>query len=99
MLQCPAMRHVLLFLTTVILLSPPRVMAAAVDHAPWSALLARYVDDQGRVAYKNLQTNDHAAFAAYLAALAQAQTGGMSEAEEKAFWINAYNAAIVSGVL
>lgn len=72
---------------------------AAVDHAPWSALLARYVDDQGRVAYKDLQTNDHAAFAAYLAALAQAQTDGMSEVEEKAFWINAYNAAIVSGVL
>lgn len=72
---------------------------AAIDHTPWSSLLTRYVDDQGRVAYKDLQTKDHAAFAAYLDALAQAQTDTMSEAEEKAFWINAYNAVIVSGVL
>jgi len=72
---------------------------AAVDHEPWSTLLARYVDAQGRVAYRDLQTHDRAAFDAYLATLAHAQTDGMTEAEEKAFWINAYNAIIVSGVL
>lgn len=72
---------------------------AAVDHGPWSRLLARYVDAQGRVAYRDLQTHDRAAFDAYLATLAHAQTDGMTEAEEKAFWINAYNALIVSGVL
>lgn len=72
---------------------------AAVDHGPWSTLLARYVDAQGRIAYRDLQTNDRATFDAYLATLAHAQTDGMTEAEEKAFWINAYNAVIVSGIL
>lgn len=72
---------------------------AAVDHGPWSTLLARYVDAQGRVAYRDLQNKDHEAFDMYLATLAHAQTDGMTDAEEKAFWINAYNAVIVSGVL
>jgi hypothetical protein len=92
------MKHLIIGLmsTTVLCLSQP---CAAIDHAAWSTLLARYVDDQGQVAYKNLQTNDHVAFAAYLNALAQARTDGMSEAEEKAFWINAYNAVIVNGVV
>jgi hypothetical protein len=71
---------------------------AAIDHSPWTMLLARYVDDNGRVAYRDLQAWDKAAFDQYLAALAQARTEGMSEAEEKAFWINAYNAVIISGV-
>jgi hypothetical protein len=72
---------------------------AAVDHGPWSRLLARYVNAQGHVAYRDLQTHDRAAFDAYLATLAHAQTDGMTEAEEKALWINAYNALIVSGIL
>jgi hypothetical protein len=72
---------------------------AAVDHGPWSTLLMRYVDAQGRVAYRDLQTKDQAAFDAYLTALAQAQPERMNEAEEKAFWINAYNAVIVRGIL
>lgn len=72
---------------------------AAVDHGPWSTLLTRYVDAQGRVAYRDLQTKDQVTFDAYLTALAQAQPEGMSEPEEKAFWINAYNAVIVSGIV
>ena len=72
---------------------------AAVDHGPWTTLLARYVDAHGRVAYRDLQTKDRATFDAYLTALAQAQPERLSEAEEKAFWINAYNAVIVSGIL
>jgi hypothetical protein len=96
------MKHLSIVLMSTLLLSsvqPSRAAQAAIDHTSWSALLARYVDDQGRVAYKDLQTNDHAAFAAYLDTLARAQTDGLSEAEEKALWINAYNAVIVSGVL
>ncbi|HXG19938.1 MAG TPA: DUF547 domain-containing protein [Methylomirabilota bacterium] len=76
-----------------------RPVSAAVDHDLWSTLLTRYVDDNGRVAYRDLRARDKAAFDQYLATLAQARTEGMSEAEEKAFWINAYNAVIISGVL
>jgi len=89
----------IVFLTIATVLALARPSNAAVDHSPWNALLARYVDDNGRVAYRDLQANDRAVFAGYLATLAQAQLAGMSETEEKAFWINAYNAAIVNGVL
>jgi len=84
-------------MTAVLVFTRPG--GAAVDHTPWTTLLARYVDDDGRVAYRDLQTRDRAAFDGYLMTLAQAQVEGMSEAEEKAFWINAYNAMIVNGVL
>lgn len=92
------MSCVLLSLAMALLLSS-QPSDAAVDHNPWSVLLARYVDDNGRVAYRDLQERDRAAFDQYLATLAQARTEDMNEAEEKAFWINAYNAVILSGIL
>jgi len=72
---------------------------AAVDHASWDVLLKRYVDDDGRVAYRDLQAQDQMALARYLGTLAEVRIAGMTENEEKAFWINAYNAVIVHGVL
>jgi hypothetical protein len=93
------MRYVFPFLMMAIFLSPSHCVAAALDHSSWSSLLTRYVDDDGRVAYRDLQARDKAAFDRYLATLAQAQTVGMTEAEEKAFWMNAYNAVIISGIL
>lgn len=99
MLRYAAMRHVLLFLTMVLFLSPPRFVTAAVDHSSWSSLLTRYVGDDGRVAYRDLQTNGSTAFRAYLDVLTDARIEGMSETEEKAFGINAYNAVIINGIL
>src|SRR5215510_4983418 len=93
------MRHTVILLAIMAFLTFTRPGEAAVDHSPWNALLARYVDDDGRVAYRDLQAQDRALFDGYLATLAQAQVTGMSEAEEKAFWINAYNAIIINGVL
>jgi hypothetical protein len=75
---------------------PPSI--AAVDHSLWDTLLRRYVDQHGRVAYRDWQARDLASFEAYLKTLAEAKIEGMSEAEEKAFWINAYNAVIIQGV-
>src|SRR3989442_1255501 len=85
------------FLTVAVVLTLARPADAAVDHSPWDTLLKRYVDADGRVAYRDLQAHDRPAFERYLATLAQAQVEGMTEAEEKALWINAYNAAIVKG--
>jgi hypothetical protein len=93
------MSRLLFSLVVVTFFVAPHAVSASVDHTPWSALLARYVDNHGKVAYRDLQTKDRAAFEAYLDALAQAQTENMNESEEKAFWINAYNAVIVNGVL
>jgi len=72
---------------------------AAVDHRLWGTLLHRYVDQNGRVAYRDLRTRDYTSFAEYLKLLAEAKVEGMSETEEKAFWINAYNAIIIQGIL
>jgi hypothetical protein len=72
---------------------------AIVDHSLWDALLHRYVDQNGRVAYRDWKTQGLASFEAYLKILAGATVEGMSEAEAKAFWINAYNAVIIQGVL
>ena len=86
-----------LYLVTMTLISSSMVNAA-VDHSPWDMLLRRYVDQDGRVAYRDWQTHYRALFTEYLRTLEQVQTDGMSEAEEKAFWINAYNAVILQGV-
>lgn len=83
----------------VVFLVFPRPSSAAIDHRLWNTLLARYVDENGRVAYRDLQARDRSTLEQYLAMLAQAQVTGLSEAEEKALWINAYNAMIVNGVL
>lgn len=83
----------------VVFLVFPRPSSAAIDHHLWNTLLARYVDENGRVAYRDLQARDRSTLEQYLAMLAQAQVTGLSEAEEKALWINAYNAMIVNGVL
>lgn len=93
------MWRLIIFLTVVTVFASARRSDAVVDHSPWDALLKRYVDDNGRVAYRDLQARDRATFERYLTTLAQAQIEGMTEAEEKALWINAYNAAIVSAIL
>jgi hypothetical protein len=73
--------------------------AAPPDHAGWTQLLQRYVDDQGRVAYRDLAARDRPALNAYLATLAAAQPNDWSRDAQLAFWLNAYNAAIVNAVL
>lgn len=79
--------------------SPARAGEPAFDHAAWTKILATHVDDAGRVAYRNLQTQDRAAFDAYLAQLAKARPETWPRPEQLAFWINAYNAGMVSAVL
>jgi hypothetical protein len=98
----PSNRTMLRLLFSLVLITffaGPHAISASVNHTSWNTLLARYVDDSGRVAYHDLQAKDRATFEIYLDVLAQAQIENMNESEEKAFWINAYNAVIVSGVL
>jgi hypothetical protein len=74
--------------------------AGAADlHAPLDALLQRYVDDAGRVAYRALAQQDAAALDAYLATLATADPTQLAQSEQIPFWINAYNARVLRGVL
>lgn len=89
---------ILRWLCLAILLAAPPARAADL-HAPWDALLQRYVDAGGRVAYRDLAARDAATLDAYLQALATATPAAMSEPEQIAFWLNAYNARAVRGVL
>jgi hypothetical protein len=68
---------------------------ARVDHAPFSALLARHVRD-GLVDYDAFR--DAPAFASYLRTLATTNPDSLSHAEQLAFWINAYNAYTIAQI-
>jgi hypothetical protein len=76
---------------------PPR--AVAHDHQLWTIIVSKYVDEDGRVAYRRLQADDLPVLSKYLASLGEARIEGFPEKEQLAFWINAYNAMIVAGVL
>ncbi len=68
------------------------------DHAPWDKILKQYVDDRGKVAYARLKAESGAA-SQYLETLAAAKVDDLPQKEQLAFWINAYNAMIVGGIL
>ena len=73
-----------------------------VNHSGWDQLLKKYVDTQGNVAYGPWQQNtgDVQALDRYLALLSSASTKQPASREAKlAFWINAYNAVTVKGIL
>ena len=68
------------------------------DHAPWDGLLRRDVKD-GRVDYRSLQ-QARVVLERYLAQLAYVDSNALPSPEAKlAFWVNAYNACVVKGVL
>lgn len=72
--------------------------AVGPDHAPWDSLLARYVLGD-RVDYQGF-ARDRKPLSAYLAMLADVDVEALPSTEARlAFWINAYNACVVQGVL
>jgi len=73
-----------------------------IDHAPLDRLLAKYVDTDGFVNYKAWQHSqqDRQALLTYLASLGQAnRSRPASKSAQLAFWINAYNAVTIEGML
>jgi len=71
-----------------------------IDHSAWDGLLKKYVDGNGMVNYKAWKVNsgDSQALDQYLAHLSQSNGKGTKE-QQLAFWINAYNAVTVKGIL
>jgi len=84
-----------------VLMAAPLVThaGAGFDQAAWDGLLKRYVDTDGRVAYSDLAARDQKTLDAYLTRVASAEVGDVVTKDAQAFWINAYNAGIVSAVL
>jgi Protein of unknown function, DUF547 len=79
-----------------------RVSLGQVDHGPLDALLQKYVDDHGLVAYRKWKA-DASAVRALDDYLAQLGTVDLSQPAprqaELAYWINAYNALTLKGIL
>lgn len=79
-----------------------RVSLDQVDHAVWDGLLQTYVNDRGQVDYRGWKASAEATrqLDQYLATLSTGDTDAVgSKAAELAFWINAYNAVTVKGIL
>ncbi len=73
--------------------------AASFDHSAWDELLKKYVDAEGRVAYKRLKSDDAAKLESYLQRVAAADLASLDRPEEMALYINAYNAYVFKGIL
>ena len=74
-----------------------------VNHAPWDRLLARFVepgpDGVDRFAYARVAPADRAALDRYIESLAARPVSRLARPEQKAFWIDLYNALTVQVVL
>lgn len=71
----------------------------APSHQQWDKLVKQYVNTNGLVNYKGFQ-KDKAELDAYLKTLsANPPLGSWSKNEQKAYWINAYNAFTISLIL
>ena len=69
------------------------------SHQQWDKLLKKHVNTSGMVNYKGFQ-NDKSDFDAYLKTLSDnAPQKSWDENDQKAFWINAYNAFTVALIL
>lgn len=79
-----------------------RVSYAQIDHSVYDRLLKKYVDNNGMVNYRNWYTNtaDRAELKNYLAELGKAdESKHAGKSEKLAYWINAYNALTIEGIL
>jgi hypothetical protein len=74
-----------------------------VDHSAWQGILGRYVvaapDGVNRFAYGRVSVADKAALKAYLVALQRVKVTALQPDEQRAFWINLYNALTIDVVV
>lgn len=72
-----------------------------ISHARWDRMLKKYVDAQGMVNYSGWHRDavDRKALKQYLNFLSQGDPDTGSQQEKLAFWINAYNALTIQGIL
>ncbi|MEL6108759.1 MAG: DUF547 domain-containing protein [Planctomycetota bacterium] len=78
------------------------IAISSIRHDDWNTLLQKYVDKDGLVDYAGWKANaaDRAKLQQYLSHLSTASLKTNSTSNEQlAFWINAYNAVTVEGIL
>lgn len=79
-----------------------RVSMDNVDHSDWNRMLGKYVDDCGGVSYSawHASPSDSQALDRYIDKLAMASlTVPANRSNQMAYWINAYNAVTIKGIL
>ncbi|MCG8451432.1 MAG: DUF547 domain-containing protein [Pirellulales bacterium] len=79
-----------------------QIPAERIDHSVWNALLQKYVDAAGLVDYREWKATpaDLQALDSYLSHLSAATFPKQTRKQvQLAFWINAYNAVTVKGIL
>ncbi|MDG1873313.1 MAG: DUF547 domain-containing protein [Mariniblastus sp.] len=82
--------------------APQRVSYDRIDHSLFNDLLRKYVDQNGLVNYAawHVSNNDRKLLQSYLAELGKADVHQPSTKQsEIAYWINAYNALTLEGIL
>jgi hypothetical protein len=77
---------------------------SVVDHTDWDKILNRYVDARhpsgiNRFHYGSVREQDKHALNIYLKKMAKIQVTNLNRAEQKAYWINLYNALTVHVLL
>jgi len=75
-----------------------------IDHTPWQNLLDTYLDDKhpsgiNRFNYAKVNTKDLKTLSNYIKQLQQINPHDLNRAEQKAFWINLYNALTVELII
>lgn len=78
--------------------------AMSIDHSPWQEILDKYlVADHpsgiNRFRYRAVNAGDRSKLLRYLSYLQEMDPRQLSRAEQKAYWINLYNAATVNLVI
>lgn len=77
--------------------------AETVDHDAWDRFLSRHVvagaDGIARIAYGRVGAEDRRLLDGYVAGLAMVPVGSLDRPQQRAFWINLYNALTVQLVL
>lgn len=79
-----------------------RIPLDRIDHSNWSALLQKFVNDRGQVDYQGWKADKEASkqIDTYLKLLSAGDLRQNSSSEAKlAYWINAYNAVTIKGIL
>ena len=75
-----------------------------IDHSAWDAFLKKYIvaphpSGINRVNYATVAPEDRTALANYVKSLERVAVSGYSRAEQRAYWINLYNAKTVELIL
>ncbi len=73
-----------------------------VDHAVWDRLVQTYirpVDGVNLFAYSEVPAPDREALAAYLERLQQVSVSALNQDEQRAYWVNLYNALTIKVIL